>query len=182
VKLILSRVWHVPPGIVCLVLLSLLAASTVASVIQDGQAQRHQVQGPDVAAELPLSSQGQAAAVLTADAVPCAHDGPARSRIGDDRWIKRAGRVSKPTFSTVREESPPFDHRVRPTSRVRRDGLDRWRFLPSLAVPPSAAACGRAELLIGRPARGRSEPESKSEPTRPCVDCASRLPRRVGAL
>mmetsp|Transcript_106797 Transcript_106797/g.278874 ORF Transcript_106797/g.278874 Transcript_106797/m.278874 type:complete len:421 (+) Transcript_106797:163-1425(+) len=35
VKLILSRVWHVPPGIVCLVLLSLLAASTVASVIQD---------------------------------------------------------------------------------------------------------------------------------------------------
>jgi len=35
VKLILSRVWHVPPGAVCLVLVSFLAASAAASVVKD---------------------------------------------------------------------------------------------------------------------------------------------------
>lgn len=35
VKLMLSRVWHVPPGIVCLILLSCLGLSMVASIVHD---------------------------------------------------------------------------------------------------------------------------------------------------
>jgi tellurite resistance protein TerC len=35
VKLILSRMWHVPPGVVCLVLILMLGGSMAASVIQD---------------------------------------------------------------------------------------------------------------------------------------------------
>jgi len=35
VKLMLSRVWHVPPGIVCLLLVSCLGLSMVASVVKD---------------------------------------------------------------------------------------------------------------------------------------------------